>query len=156
MRSSASSVIGRFGRTWFQQMLQLSFVGGLTGEYVDFTMAQDAALRMLAQRVGHALSEPEVEGILGATRRLPPHPDVAGALSKLRDAGFRQVTLTNSPLDFVRDQLAFAGLIDLVDDVLSADEVKQLKPGPKPYHLVAERTGVDISAVRLVAAHAWD
>jgi 2-haloacid dehalogenase len=142
--------------TWFQQMLQLSFVGGLTGEYVDFTTAQDAALRMLAQRVGHALSEPEVEGILGAMRRLPPHPDVAGALSKLRDAGLRQVTLTNSPLDVVRDQLAFAGLIDLADDVLSADEVKQLKPGPKPYHLVAERTGVDISAVRLVSAHAWD
>ena len=28
------------------------------------------------------------------------------------------------------------GLVDLVDDVLSADEVKQLKPGPMPYHLV--------------------
>jgi 2-haloacid dehalogenase len=56
----------------------------------------------------------------------------------------------------VRDQLAYAGLSDLVDDVLSADEVRQLKPGPKPYHLVAERIGVDISAVRLVAAHAWD
>ena len=25
---------------WFAQMLQLSFVGGLTGSYVDFTTAQ--------------------------------------------------------------------------------------------------------------------
>jgi 2-haloacid dehalogenase len=89
-------------------------------------------------------------------RRLPAHPDVAGALTKLREAGYRQVTLTNSPLDVVRDQLAYAGLSDLVDDVLSADEVRQLKPGPKPYHLVAERMGVGIAAVRLVAAHAWD
>ena len=28
---------------WFAQMLQLSFVGGLTGQYVDFTSAQHAA-----------------------------------------------------------------------------------------------------------------
>ena len=66
------------------------------------------------------------------------------------------MTLTNSPLDVVRGQLEFAGLADLFDDVLSADEVKQLKPGPKPYRLVAERCGVAVSAVRLVAAHAWD
>src|SRR5262249_18070940 len=73
-----------------------------------------------------------------------------------REAGFRQVTLTNSPLDVVCDQLAFAGLSDLFDDVLSADEVKQLKPGPKPYLHVAKRCGVDVSLVRLIAAHAWD
>jgi hypothetical protein len=29
---------------WFAQMLQLSFVGGLSGEYVDFSTAQHAAL----------------------------------------------------------------------------------------------------------------
>jgi len=34
---------------WFAQMLQLSFFGGLTGEYVNFSTAQHAALRMLAQ-----------------------------------------------------------------------------------------------------------
>lgn len=41
---------------WFTQMLQLSFVGGLTGEYVDFTTAQHAALGMLAQRTGRELT----------------------------------------------------------------------------------------------------
>jgi 2-haloacid dehalogenase len=141
---------------WFQQMLQLSFVGGLTGDYVDFTTAQHAALRMLADRMGHGLTGQEADEIVGGMRRLPPHPDVVEALGELQQAGFRRVTLTNSPLEVVRDQLAYAGLSDLVDDVLSADEVRQLKPGPKPYHLVAERIGVDISAVRLVAAHAWD
>jgi 2-haloacid dehalogenase len=141
---------------WFQQMLQLSFVGGLTGEYVDFTTAQHAALRMIAARGGRMIGEEEAEEIVGGMRHLPAHPEVAEALRDLREAGFRQVTLTNSPLDVARDQLRFAGLVDLVDDVLSADEVKQLKPGPMPYHLVADRTGVEISSVRLVAAHAWD
>jgi 2-haloacid dehalogenase len=141
---------------WFQQMLQLSFVGGLTGEYVDFTTAQHAALQMLAARTGKTLGDDEAEEIVAGMRRLPQHPDVGDGLRALREAGFRQVTLTNSPLDVVSEQLEFAGLIDLFDDVLSADEVKQLKPGPKPYHLAADRSGVEISAVRLVAAHAWD
>ena len=34
----------------FQQMLQLAFVGGLTGRYVDFTTAQRAALHMVGAR----------------------------------------------------------------------------------------------------------
>jgi 2-haloacid dehalogenase len=141
---------------WFQQMLQLAFVGGLTGDYADFTTAQHAALRMLAARTGRSLSGDEAAEIVDGMRRLPPHAEVADALKRLREAGFRQVTLSNSPLEVVRDQLEFAGLTALFDDVLSADEVRQLKPGPKPYGLVAERTGVVISAVRLVAAHAWD
>lgn len=141
---------------WFQTMLQLSFVGGLTDQYVDFTTAQHAAIRMVAQRVGRPISDADAEAIVGGMRRLPPHPDVAGALDRLAGAGWRMVSLTNSPLDVARDQLANAGIIDRFEHVLSADEVRQLKPGPKPYHLVAERCGVPIEDVRLVAAHAWD
>jgi 2-haloacid dehalogenase len=35
---------------WFALMLQLAFVGGLTGRYTDFTSAQRGALAMLAER----------------------------------------------------------------------------------------------------------
>ena len=141
---------------WFQTMLQLSFVGGITGEYIDFTTAQHAALGMLARRAGLELTPAAAESVVSTMRRLPPHPDVLPALTRLRDAGFRCVTLTNSPLAVVQDQLAFAGLSGLFDDVISADEVKQLKPGAAPYRLVAERAGVPIASVRLIAAHGWD
>src|ERR1700685_4219445 len=46
---------------WFAQMLQLSFVGGLTGSYVDFSTAQSAALKMVAERVGRPVSDAEVD-----------------------------------------------------------------------------------------------
>jgi 2-haloacid dehalogenase len=141
---------------WFGTMLQLAFVGVITGRYVDFTTAQHAALRMVAQRMGRELSGEDAERIVGGMQRLPPHPEVPGAIARLRDAGFRQVTVTNSPLEVARAQLGFAGLDGLVDDVLSADEVGQLKPGPRPYALVAERSGVPVGDVMLVAAHAWD
>lgn len=71
---------------WFQQMLQLAFVGGLTGAYVDFTTAQRAALRMLAARTGKRLADHEQEEIVVGMRRLPPHPDVRARLLALREA----------------------------------------------------------------------
>jgi len=141
---------------WFQTVLQLAFVGGLTGRYVDFTSAQYAALEMLAERTGRTVPRGRAAAIVDGMRSLPAHPEVPGALLRLREAGFCQVTLTNSPLDVARAQLSHSGTIDLLDDVLSADEVKQLKPGPRPYRLVAERVAVPLSHVRLVAAHAWD
>ena len=141
---------------WFQTMLQLAFVGGITGEYVDFTTAQHAALKMIAQRAGKTLTPEAAEMIVGGMRRLPPHPDVPDALNKLKAAGFRQVTLTNSTLEVARAQIEFAGLSDLFEETISADQVRRLKPAPEPYRLVAQRTGVPLSRVRLIAAHAWD
>jgi 2-haloacid dehalogenase len=141
---------------WFQAMLQLAFVGGLTGRYVDFTTAQRAALRMLAARAGVDVDDEAVERIVGRMRSLPPHPEVPGALRRLRAATRRQVALTNSPLSVARAQIENAGLVEQFDDVLSADEVRQLKPAPRPYRLVAERMNVEIGEVMLVAAHSWD
>jgi FMN phosphatase YigB (HAD superfamily) len=69
---------------WFGQMLQLSFVGGPTGTYVDFTTAQHAALRMLAERTGTSLRDTQAAAIVDRMRTLPPHPEVPAALARLR------------------------------------------------------------------------
>jgi 2-haloacid dehalogenase len=81
---------------------------------------------------------------------------VADALQRLRDAGLRLASLTNSTEQVARAQLEHAGLIDLFELVLSADTVGRLKPAPEPYLMAAERLGVAIGEIRLVAAHAWD
>ncbi len=141
---------------WFSSMLQLSFVGGLTGNYVDFTTAQRAALRMTAARAGRVVGDGDVDKVVAAMSRLPAHGDVPDALEHLRSAGFRLVALTNSVLDVARAQLTHAGLIGLFDAVHSADEVKALKPAPEPYRMVGDRAGVEVGDVCLVAAHAWD
>ena len=141
---------------WFAQMLQLSFVGGLTGEYVDFSTAQNAALRMLADRVGKPITAAQADEMVQRMNSLPPHPEVPDALRRLRRTPLKIVALVNS-LEVVGDaQLASAGVRDCFDAVISADSVRHLKPAPEPYHLVAKTFGVDASEVRLVAAHSWD
>jgi len=141
---------------WFAQMLQLAFVGAITGEYVDFPSAQRAALKMLARRSGHSLGEAEVDQTVEAMSHLPPHPDASPGLSRLARAGWRLVALTNSPLSVVEAQLSNSGLREHFSAVFSADQVRQLKPAAAAYHLVSSRLGIDPGQMCLVAAHAWD
>jgi 2-haloacid dehalogenase len=141
---------------WFAQMLQLSFVGGLTGDYVDFTTAQRAALQMVAARSGRMVGEDAVTRMVERMSSLPAHPEVPAALARLRDTPLTVVALTNSVQAVAEAQLRNAGIRDSFDGVMSADAVRALKPAAAPYHAVAERYGVPIGEVRLVAAHSWD
>jgi 2-haloacid dehalogenase len=140
---------------WFALMLQVAFAGGLTGSYVDFTTAQRSALSMLAARQQVTLSPAHSDAIVNGMRTLPPHPEVREAMGRLGKR-FRLVALTNSPKDVAEAQMRNSGLRELLEDVYSADAVRKLKPAPEPYRMVAERTGMPIGDVRLVAAHGWD
>jgi 2-haloacid dehalogenase len=141
---------------WFTLMLQVAFTGGLTGQYVDFTTAQRAALAMIAERENLPLTATDIDSLVDRMSSLPPHPEVPGALATLARTGLRLVALTNSIQPVAEAQLASAALSGLFEAVISADATGHLKPAPQPYHAVAERCGVPIGDVRLVAAHSWD
>jgi 2-haloacid dehalogenase len=133
---------------WFAQTLQLVFVGVITGRGVDFTTAQHGALRMVAERLDTQLADAAADEIVGAMRTLPPHPDVAPALDRLRDGGLTLCSLTNSSLEVSRAQLEHAGIADRFEAILSADQVGRLKPAPEPYRLAADTFGAPIGDVR--------
>ena len=137
-------------------MLQLSFVGGLTDRYVDFSSAQTAAYAMVAERGGVEVTEQDATTMVDRMSSLPPHPEVDRALRRVQDTELRTVALVNSLEAVAEAQLAYAGIRDCFDAVVSADTVRALKPAAAPYELVASRYGVSVSEVRLVAAHSWD
>jgi 2-haloacid dehalogenase len=143
-------------RQWFQQFVQNFLLTLVLGTYVDFGTIGRGALDMVAERLGKTLSDDGRTRILGTLRELPPYPEVRESLERLKAAGFRLGTLTNSTKEVAEAQMQNAALRDLFEHVLSADEVKRLKPAAEPYRLAAERFGAPIGQVRLVAAHAWD
>jgi 2-haloacid dehalogenase len=143
-------------RVWFLQLLQSALVATVTGAYSDFGRVGAAALEMVAERQGVDLSEEDKRGIVNGMSELPPHPEVAESLGRLRDAGLRLATLTNSTQEVAEAQMENSGLRGYFEQILSADTVKRLKPAPEPYRMAAESLGVEVGEVRLVAAHAWD
>jgi len=141
---------------WFSVLLHTSLVATVTDAYESFGALAGAALDVVAGRLGAELSENERASILGTVRELPPHPDVAPSLERLREAGFRMATLTNSAPDAAGEQITNAGLTEYFEQLISVDEVQAFKPSPEPYHLAASKLGVEIGDLRLVAAHDWD
>ena len=143
-------------REWFTQVIQSALVSTLLGPYADFGACAAAALEMTAARREVLLADDERDAILTGLRRLHPHPDVHESLQRLRSVGLRLATLTNSTQEVAEAQLQHAGIRHYFEQALSADSVHRLKPAPEPYRMAAERLGVSISEIRLVACHAWD
>jgi 2-haloacid dehalogenase len=143
-------------REWFGTMLQSALLLTITGPYFDFGSHFRAALALTAEKRGVTVAEADEKAILGEVRKLPAHPEVRDSLSRLHDAGFRIAALTNSTGQVEDAQLANAGIRDLFDEALTADDAKRLKPAPEAYAAAARKLGVPLERVRLIAAHAWD
>ena len=141
---------------WFNQMIQSALVATVTGAYSQFGALGMAALEMTAEQAGVELADDDREAVAAQMRRLPAHPEVAGALQRLRDAGLRLASLTNSTEEVARAQLEHAGLIDAFELVLSADTVGGSSRRPSPTGWRPSGSGWPSGEVRLVAAHAWD
>jgi 2-haloacid dehalogenase len=139
---------------WFHLMIYNALTLTAANGYRPFGQIAAACLPPIAARYGRTATPEQARELGERMRRLPAHPDAESALTRLRDAGFGVVTLTNSVAAVAEDQLRNAGLRDLVDAVHSADEVGRLKPAPEPYLRVLE--GRPPADAILVAAHDWD
>ena len=143
-------------KEWFMQTLQLAMAAMLTNAYEDFRVQEDTGLEMTARRYKISMLGEEKNLILGTLLRLRAYPEVGQSLQRLRDAGIRLATLTNSTVKVAEDQLTSAGLREHFEQVISADEIQCFKPAPEVYHLAARQLEVEHSQVRLVSAHDWD
>lgn len=143
-------------KEWFMQTLQMAMTAVLTNAYEDFEVQADTALEITARHYKVSLLGEEKNLILSTLLKLRPYREVAQSLQRLRDAGLRLATLTNSTARAAEAQLTNAGLRDHFEQVISADEVQCFKPALEVYHLAARRLSVEPGQMRLVTAHHWD
>lgn len=129
--------------SWFEAILHSAASLTLAGAYVPFDELaawsvpgdDDALLRILAE--------------------LPPKPDARDALVRAQAAGPVAV-LTNGTRAHLQGLLERGGLAELVDAIVSVEDVRRYKPHPAVYLNAAEALGLEPDQVRLVSAHAWD
>ncbi|MBC6609808.1 haloacid dehalogenase type II [Hymenobacter sp. BT507] len=144
-------------KQWFSLLLQYSLVDTVTAAYHDFKQIGDAALDMLAQSLGQPVRPAaRKQELLTLIAELPPHPDVVEGLTLLQQAGFRMVTLTNSPGPTLRKQIDYADLTSFFEQLLSIDDVKRYKPHPDTYLTACRQLEIAPADALLVAAHGWD
>jgi 2-haloacid dehalogenase len=149
---------GHLLATWFAATLRDGIALAASGRYADFPDVARAALRPLLARV-RGLRSPVDEAadhVLAGIGTLAVHPDVEPGLHRLRDAGLRIATLTNSSAANAEALLDRAGIAGLVERNLDVAEVGRWKPAPEPYTYACRTLGVAPGAAVLIAAHPWD
>lgn len=143
-------------REWFAQLVMYSQTLTLSGAYATFGELAVGVLRMVGNTSGVAISEADVAELKQRIGSMPAHADAAPALARLRDAGFRLVTLTNSPPSGSPTPLEKAGLASFFEASFSVDAVRKFKPAPETYRFVADELVVGMAETCLIACHLWD
>lgn len=141
---------------WFRTTLHHSLVATVAEQRVNFAQVAAGALRAVGEGIGVELTDERAREAIAPIKSLPAHADAAPALERLRDAGVRMAALSNSPVDTLAAQLAFAGLEGFFEAAMSVEEVGVFKPHARVYRWAAERLDAPAGACMLVAAHGWD
>jgi 2-haloacid dehalogenase len=150
---------GLVEREWYEELALYSNVITSSGNYPGtfFELAQ-AVLQMVGS-IHHVEIRPaDVEELGTRLLSLPAYPDVPDGLRALKQAGFRLVTLTNSPPGSKgsETQLARAGIADFFERHFNTHSVRRFKVAQSVYHMVAEELDVPPTACCMITAHAWD
>jgi len=143
-------------RLWFANFIMYSAALTVAGCYVPFTDIGSAVMKMLADTRGIKIGDKDRKELTEKFSTMPPHPEVPAALRKLRDAGFRLITLTDNLLEVQTRQLEHGDIIDFFERRFSADGVKHHKPSRQAYAYVERELTVEPSQLCLVACHTWD
>lgn len=147
---------GSVMREWFAQLILYSQTLTITGLRSDFASLALAVLRMTGGIRRVEITDGDAARLREGIGTMPAHSDAAAALQHLRDAGFRMVTLTNSPPSDGPSALQRAGLGGYFERSFSVQPTGRFKPAPQTYHQVADALSVPIQDMCLVACHVWD
>ena len=96
------------------------------------------------------------ERLLALYFELSAYPEVPEMLATLKRDGFATAILSNGEPDMLKGAVDSAGVADVLDDVLSVQDVGVFKPHKSVYDMVGKRFGTAPGEVLFVSSNGWD
>ncbi|ELZ55467.1 MULTISPECIES: haloacid dehalogenase type II [unclassified Haloferax] len=143
-------------KLWRSRSLEYTFVGNHVDEYEPFYEVNRAALQYALDAHGVSVSASERDEILSVYHELDVFDDVRDAVGRLRDAGYDCYVVSNGNPEMLDSMVDHADIRDLLDGVVSADEVAVFKPDAELYRHAAARTGTPIDEIAHATAGWFD
>lgn len=143
-------------KAWRGKLFEYSFLRSITGRQDDFFKLIEAALDYTLEAMKLTASPEDKGALLEAYLTLSPWPDAIDGLKKLKAAGVRIITISNFSKKMLTANAENAGIVDLVDELLSTEVNGSYKPEPRAYELGLEHLGLKKEEVAFAAFGGWD
>lgn len=140
---------------WRDKQLQYTWLRALQNRHVDFWQVTGDALAFALETLGIDRLGLH-DRLMRLYLTLASFPEVPEMLKRLKSAGIRTAILSNGSPAMLDAAVKGAQIGDLLDHVLSVEEVGVYKPHPKVYQLAVDRLGVPASAISFQSSNAWD
>jgi len=141
---------------WRAHSLMYTMVANHTDAYQPFyEMNRDALTHALAVH-GVDLDPAERDEILSVYHELDVFEDVRSGMEQLSEAGYDLYVVSNGNPEMLDSMVEHAGIADLLEDTVSADEIETFKPDSAIYRHAADRTATPIEEMAHVTAGWFD
>jgi 2-haloacid dehalogenase len=141
---------------WRAKQLQYSLLRSLMGHYKDFWQLTEDGLVYTSKSLKLDLTPEKRKRLMEAYFSLAAFPDVKPGLEALKKHGLKLAILSNGEAKMLEAAAKSAGIYDLLDRIISAEEVKIFKPSPRVYNLGPKRMNVSKAELGFVSSNSWD
>jgi 2-haloacid dehalogenase len=157
--ASCRDVVGenldRLTSLWREKQLQYTWLRAVQQRHADFWQVTGDALDFALETLG--LADPRLrERLMRLYLALDSFPEVPSTLRRLKAAGFRTAVLSNGTPKMLRAATENTRITDLLDAVLSVEEVGVYKPDPRVYQLAVTHLHLPAEQICFLSSNAWD
>jgi len=140
---------------WRTKQLEYTWLRSLMDRYVPFWQVTGEALDYAFD--AHGVSDAALrDDLLNAYLQLDCYPEVPEVLTRLKEGGMRTALLSNGSPEMLDAAVRNSKLEELLDAVLSVDDLGIFKPHPSVYQLAVDRLSVEPRQVSFQSSNAWD
>lgn len=143
-------------RLWRSRSLAYTFVANQTDAYQPFYEMNRDALQYALDAHDVDVSTAERDAILAVYHELDVFDDVRAGIERLQEGGYDCYVVSNGNPAMLDSMVEHAEIGDLVEDTISADEIRTFKPNADLYRHAAGRTGTPIQEIAHVTAGWFD
>ncbi len=157
-QGTAIATLWRDKQIEYTRLISLSDPRGAQGSryYESFWTLTRLSLRYTLARLKLVSQPGDEDSLMAQYAKLQAFPENLPVLRRLKDMAMPTAILSNGSPDMLDSAVTSAGMVGLLDHVISIDGIRQFKTIPESYALVTATFHCKPAEVLFVSSNAWD
>ncbi|OPX44728.1 haloacid dehalogenase type II [Clostridium thermobutyricum] len=154
-KDEIGELYNEFSILWRAKQLEYSFLSEIMDDYTDFIDITANSLDYACNTFKITSDKLKIN-LMSSYMELSPYSEVIKTLLKFKEKGLKLVILTNGSYKMINNAVESSGLKNILDSVISVEEVKKFKPNKEVYKIITDKFNVNLKEVVFFSSNGWD